>query len=122
MSRKVEIRWIYGVSAAGFLGSGLIQFFQGNAHAWILIAGAALILTGLILVARKLHWGGLVALWGLMTGAVWFLGLLGSNDSFPLGAWITGVGMATIAFFQDRGKTSTKPQSENHQYGPSDGA
>lgn len=109
MSRKIPIQWPYGVSAAGFLAFGSIQLFQGNAHSWIPIAGAVLVGAGLVPVVSKLDWGGLIAKWGLLTGVAWPLGLLGRDGSFPLGAWITGTGIATIVFFQDRGKTPAQP-------------
>ena len=103
-SLQISTRWVYGVSAAGLLVFGLIQFPQANAHDWILIAGAALILAGLILLARKLHWDGLVTVWGLRTGAAWYVGLLGSNDSFP---------SRGMDYRPGRGPTAVLPEPQN---------
>lgn len=122
MSRKTLLRWIYHVAAAVFLFVGLLQLFQGFLLGWAAVIAAVLIGTGLVL-AVKIRWGWLVAMWGLMTGITWLLamllGLLGRGYDFSYAGWAVGVAMATYISWQDR-QDDRAGQNRNESTGSQD--
>ncbi|MBD2764222.1 hypothetical protein IEE91_03225 [Kocuria sp. cx-455] len=111
MSRNTAKR-IFSAAAVIFLVSGLLQLSRGFALGWAAVISASVIAVGLAL-ATKRRWGRLIVMWGLLTGVAWLLtlpfGLIGWGYDFPYAGWITGIGMATVFYRQNRHEDRADP-------------